>query len=169
MNNRKSQPTATSGDTTSSRYPFLSVDRKNGVSPIVILLLRITCKHCRFVFSICRSCWRGQAYCCGLCRKTARRLSHRKAQKNYRQTEKGKKQHRLAEQKRRSGRALKKIKKTVADRGSTPRRLHDSLGDIVKLLFNRCHICDAIGQIVDLFPRRGYGRQQILTNIGSKA
>jgi hypothetical protein len=68
------------------------------------------------------SCWRGQAYCCVKCRLAGRRNHHREAQRKYRQSEKGKKAHCEAENRRRHSQNQKK-EKNMDDATSTPRRL----------------------------------------------
>lgn len=81
----------------------------------------------------------------------------------YRKTEKGKKAHREAENRRRHG-LSKKNQKNMDDASST---VLPAWG--MKLLlsaWNRifhgkktlhCHFCGRFGVIVDEFPRRGYG------------
>ena len=117
---------------------------------VAVLVVEVTCRWCSLVFCVCRSCWRGQAYCCDSCRKEARRRSHSAAQKRYRSTFKGREAHRLAQRRRRMGR----VKKTVDDQPSTPA----GIGLIV--LHTRrgcCCFCGREGVIVECFPRRGYG------------
>ena len=125
---------------------------------VVELLLEIECKYCHVRFCLCRSCYRGQCYCCDLCRSIAQREAHCQAQRRYRQTEKGRKTHREAERRRR----LKKNglrKKTVDDEGSTPRGPHGSLFVKAHGTLCCCHLCGVYGVIVRQFPRRGYGRR----------
>ena len=81
-------------------------------------MISVVCQCCCTHFSICQSCWRGQAYCSDACRLSARRASHRKAQQRYRQTEKGKRAHRLAENRRRH--AQRADQKNMDDPSSTP-------------------------------------------------
>lgn len=131
-------------------------------------LLIVRCGWCRVYFFICRRCWRGQAYCGNECRRAAKRHAHRKAERKYRRTAKGRRAHREAERRRRMGIG----KKTVADRGSTlePAKYKMSLskGEASGGLRyfqsralvgrrGRCHFCGICGVIVDKFPRRGYG------------
>lgn len=127
----------------------------------------IRCRWCDFLFCICRRCFRGQAYCSDECRLAGKRKNHRKAQRAYRQTDKGKKGHREAENRRRYG-LTQKNQKNMADATRTAlpawcikvliftgllilraRTWFDSTG--------RCHFCGSFGEIVDEFPRRGYG------------
>ena len=128
-----------------------------------VLLLRIHCRWCAFHFCICRSCWRGQAYCCDACRRAAKLKSHRQAQRRYRQTEKGKKAHCQAENRRRYGHPQNQPK-NMDDVTSTPRlpwamklftRISNRTWHID--LASMCHFCGAGGRIVAAFPRRGYG------------
>jgi len=65
-----------------------------------LYLLQIRCRCCGTVFSVCRCCWRGQAYCCDECRVAGTQKNHREAESRYRQTAKGKKAHREAENRR---------------------------------------------------------------------
>jgi hypothetical protein len=128
-----------------------------------MLLLSIQCRWCEFYFCICRSCFRGQAYCCDTCRLAGNLKNKRKAQRRYRQTEKGKKNHREAENRRRYG--LSVIgQKNMDDTTSTVL----PVWCIVVLLWiqNRilwiqptphCRFCDTRGRIVPAFSRRGYG------------
>jgi len=64
-------------------------------------LICVICRCCKKPFCVCQRCWRGQAYCSDACRRAGYLQSHRKAQHRYRQTENGKKVHRLAENRRR--------------------------------------------------------------------
>lgn len=132
-----------------------------------MLLLIICCRRCGNHFCICWRCWRGQAYCCDECRITANRQNHRETQRRYRQTAKGKKTHREAENRRRH-RLNKKIKKNMDDTPSTPLPWWcmswllciQILIVHARAWFDRtscCHFCGCKGVIVDKFPRRGYG------------
>ena len=129
----------------------------------VLLLLQLRCRWCDLTFCICRRCFRGQTYCCDECRLFGRRKNHREAQRRYRQSEKGKKAHREAENRRRYG-LTQKNQKNMDDPSSTAlppwcrrqvkavksRVLH--MGATV-----RCHFCGSAGLLVEHFPRRGYG------------
>jgi len=121
-----------------------------------LLLKEITCKRCGTIFHVCKSCWRGQAYCSDACRTAAKSKAHRKTQQKYSRTINGKKVRALAASRRRR---LGHSKKTVADTPSTP------VGDHVKrnyqdsaTLLPHCLFCGKTGSIVDHFPRRGYVR-----------
>jgi hypothetical protein len=66
----------------------------------------IPCRNCGFRIVICRSCWRGQAYCSDACRESRQRRLHCQAERLYRQTENGKAVHRALEKLRRNRLAL---------------------------------------------------------------
>lgn len=131
-------------------------------------LIQIQCRECSFIFCICRSCWRGQAYCSKGCRESGRRGAHREAQRRYRKTEEGRRKHREAERQRR----IRKLNKTsVADGGSTPYRQGYTIeitgykspvrvqnwNKKIQKGHGECHFCGVCGDIVEKFPRRGYG------------
>ena len=133
----------------------------------ILLLRQLRCKWRHILFYICRRCFKGQAYCCDECRIAGRRRDHREAERRYRQTLKGKKSHRLAENGRRH-RSSKKNQKNMDDPSSTPMS-----GYCMGLLFlvrlfvfyarrwcdqaGCCRFCGCSGMIVAEFPRRGYG------------
>jgi hypothetical protein len=144
-----------------------------------ILLLEVQCKWCGMVFHVCRSCWRGQAYCGDACRISGKRHAHREAQRRYRRSAKGKKAHREAERRWRKG-LSKKNKKIMDDRGSSP--LHESIklsscsdrtpGSTDEIgpgglnSIGECHFCHSMGKIVARFPRRGYGKGKYSARCG---
>ena len=123
----------------------------------IFLLLEIRCRWCGVSFCICRRCWRGQGYCSEACRSSGRRQVHREAQRRYRQTQKGKKAHRHAENRRRHELSQGNEKKMddPSSRGlalsakEIPVAAHDG-GKGVR----RCHFCGREGRVVDRFPRR---------------
>jgi len=94
---------------------------------------------------------------------SARRASHRQAQRRYRQTQKGKLAHRLAENLRRH--AQKADKKNMDDASSTP-----AVSVYKMALKNKkaislppvkphfCQFCGKPGSVVEKFPRRPYGK-----------
>jgi len=98
-----------------------------------------------------------------MCRLSGKQKNHCKAQRKYRQTEKGKKAHREAENRRRQG-LSQQIQKNMDDPSSialpvwcmTPIKAVKnrilSVGTAV-----RCHFCGSAGLLVEHFPRRGYG------------
>jgi len=73
--------------------------------------ISLECCWCEKPFVVCRSCWRGQRYCSKGCSKLGSQRSHRKAQKKYSQTPKGKISQRARQQ-------TYRLKKSVTD-GST--------------------------------------------------
>lgn len=134
-----------------------------------ILLLEVQCKWCGMVFHVCRSCWRGQAYCGDECRISGKRHAHRESQRRYRRSTKGKMAHCEAERRRRKG-LSKKNKKIMDDRGSSllfggiklstcSDRTPGSTDEIELEELNsmgKCHFCNSTGKIIAQFPRRGY-------------
>ena len=52
--------------------------------------IEIYCLTCSASFQICNSCYRGQKYCSDSCRKTGYVKKHRKIQRNYESSKKGK-------------------------------------------------------------------------------
>ena len=78
---------------------------------------------------------------------------YREAQRQYRQTEKGKKTHREYEEKRR----IRNNKKTVADVTTTPQEACDI--ELPQLPGNqpKCLFCGLSGIVAPRFPRRAYG------------
>lgn len=135
---------------------------------IVELLLQIKCKYCQQCFLLCRSCYRGQCYCCGRCRFIAQREARRRAQQRYRLTKKGRKAHREAERRRRI-RKTRNIQKTVDDKGSTPPIPHAILFAKPLNSTGFCHYCGVAGVIVRNFPRRAYGGRCSRRNYDKKA
>ncbi len=129
-----------------------------------MLLMPITCRLCREIFHICRCCYRGQAYCSGLCRILRKRQKHRQAQRRCRQTPKGKKAHREAENRRRQKLAGRKTEINMDDATSTVRlRWFITMAIFAHLLCSkmksgfekpRCRFCGVCGQVVDRFPPR---------------
>lgn len=127
------------------------------------LLLATCCRWCGSVFFVCQSCWRGQAYCCDQCRLCGHLHKHRESQRRYRRSSKGKKAHREAENRRRHGWS-EKSEKNMDDATSTV-LICWCIGGLMNTLNHifhshkepRCHFCRSLGQVVDEFPRRGYG------------
>ena len=141
------------------------------VQATLVPLLEIPCRWCGGLFCICRRCWRGHRYCCERCRQEAKQTAHRESQRRYRQTEKGRKNHRQAEKRRRMG-LSKKTVEIVDDTGTTrPYRRHriqaedlkDSIARARKLGYRvcRCDVCGRWGIVVRQFPRRGYGKRPV--------
>jgi hypothetical protein len=133
----------------------------------ILLLLQIRCGWCHLIFYLCRSCWRGHRYCSDPCRLAAKRKQRCEAQRRYRQTAKGKKTHCEDENRRRHGLSKKKVKKNMKnmDDASSTRLpawckwLLLAIGKRILPVQTKtcCHFCGSCGQIVDEFPRRGYG------------
>ena len=128
-----------------------------------MLLKKISCRWCGFIFYMCRSCFRGHAYCSDPCRTAAKQKKHCKVQRKYRGTDKGKKTHCEDENRRRHG-LSKKNQKNMDDTSSTalPAWVIGLLCRFWSRIFlvekaPYCHFCGCTGQIVDKFPRRGYG------------
>ena len=131
---------------------------------LFLFLIEVCCHECGMKFCVCQRCWRGQAYCSEECRCSGRRRVHREAQKRYRQTPKGKKAHREAENRRRHGWSKQNGKKMddLSSKGLVSRVIglpvyadFLTVGD--EPGFNssrRCHFCGCQGQVVDRFPRR---------------
>ena len=69
------------------------------------------CACCGSLFDTCKKCYRGQVYCSVTCRIAGYRERHREAQRKYRKTKKGKKQHKDAEGRRRKKQQQGKKKK----------------------------------------------------------
>ena len=53
------------------------------------VILRLLCRRCRGVYTICRSCYRGHAYCGDLCRDESRLEQKRASNKRYRESPEG--------------------------------------------------------------------------------
>ena len=115
---------------------------------------------------MCRSCWRGQVYCCDQCRLYAKRKKNSKAQRKYRRTKKGIRNHREAENRRRHRLSKKDPApgKKLDDAASTvlPAWCKVFLVDMLNRIFQVfvpvfCYFCGKPGQVVDAFARRGYG------------
>ena len=131
---------------------------------------------------MCQSCWRGQVYCSDECRDAAQCEAHRAAERRYRRTEKGKKAHCEAENRRRMG-LTKKSGEIMDDEGSrlqcscTKIAVSAGLSDEERngcdenapIEVGRCHFCSSLGVIVDQFPRRGYGKQDYTVERASVA
>lgn len=129
-------------------------------------LIEIQCRWCELTFCICRSCWRGQAYCCNICRLLGKLKIHREAQRRYRKTDKGKKAHCESENRRRHGLSKKnqKEQKNMDDATTTvlPAWCIRLLLCIQNRIFHvqkasHCHFCGCPGEVVVQFLRRGYG------------
>ncbi len=118
-----------------------------------MLLVEVHCRFCGARFFVCRRCWRGQVYCSKECRRQGMLRVHREAQRRYRQTQKGKKAHRQAENRHRHelSHHFEKNMDDLSSRGSACR--------VIEIVIAakggpRCHFCGCEGVIVDRFPRR---------------
>ena len=89
-----------------------------------VLLIELECNHSKLRFYICRKCYRGHVYC----RSEAQVKSHRKAQSQYRTSNKGHQAHSRNEKMRRMG----KINKTMADESTNTPPLRVILYPIVQ-------------------------------------
>jgi hypothetical protein len=117
-----------------------------------VLLIRIKCKTCHLLFYLCRSCFRGHAYCCDQCRSVAAMKAHRKAQSRYRTSEKGRNTNNIGAKRRR----MQKKQESVADEGSIPPSRSVKLSPSSLLKKITCLFCGISGKVVTRFPRRGY-------------
>lgn len=129
----------------------------------ILKLICVFCRWCNMGFCVCQCCWRGQAYCSKQCRRSGYRKSHRKAQQRYRQTEKGKRAHRLAENRRYYRKKSPSSKNMDDDTSNPPPNMQIGAaceGNLTKFHFNFlkfCHFCGRLGEILSPFPRRRYG------------
>ena len=129
-----------------------------------LFLVEVYCRWCGMGFLICRRCRRGQAYCSEECRRLGRSRVHREAQRRYRQTSKGKKAHRQAENRRRHGWSKENEKKMddLSSKRLPPRVIGFLVYAHLLMIYaragfassRRCHFCGCKGRIVDRFPRR---------------
>lgn len=129
----------------------------------ILKLISVICRWCNIGFCVCQCCWRGQAYCSDTCRRDGYRKSHRKAQQRYRQTEKGKKAHRLAENRRRYRKTSPASKNMDDDTSNHPLNVQirkareENLAKLHRNFIKCCHFCGRLGEIVSKFARRRYG------------
>jgi len=129
----------------------------------MLKLISVFCRWCNAGFCICQSCWRGHAYCSLACRRAGYLKCRRQAQHRYRQTEKGKKAHRLAENRRRHPELYpdsKNMDDATTKRPSNmpiemPRQRNSA--DFHLHFRHRCQFCGRWGEIVAHFPRRKWG------------
>ena len=114
-----------------------------------IALAGITCRWCDSVFALCRSCFRGQAYCCELCRKSARREQCHRAQRKYLDNRDGRRQAAdvaaAYRERLRNGAVARKLpEQIVIDQGS-PRAAFSAE---ILLRLTRCARCGRRGRVV---------------------
>ena len=74
----------------------------------VVAIARV-CRSCGTAFLICTRCWRGQVYCSGECRSSARRRTMAACDKRYRAGDRGKERRRHQERARRQRRRHREI------------------------------------------------------------
>ncbi len=130
------------------------------INRIFMKLIFVACRWCGAGFHVCRRCWRGQVYCGEHCRRAGYLQAHRRRQRRYRQTEKGRKAHCLSENRRRHPELFPDSKnmddgtsKSPSNKGiETTRRANAS--DFPPRFPARCHFCGRSGEIVDRFARR---------------
>lgn len=114
---------------------------------------------CRVLFFICRSCYRGQRYCSGPCRRTARREQRRAANRRHQQSDEGRLDHRDRQRAYRQRRLAR-----VTDQGSAPpidsgsiAPQSDPIGRNARRLARRrvcCIVCGRRGRFIEMFKRR---------------
>jgi hypothetical protein len=144
---------------------FHCIAASGGLQGRMLFLVCVTCRFCQAAFCVCRSCYRRQAYCGAGCRRAARLCSHREAQRRYRQTEKGRRLHCLAENRRRHGKNRAGLKK-MADQSSKPGAVRCKRGPAKQAIgvsfrpggLGYCRFCTRWGVVVSKFARRGYGK-----------
>ena len=128
----------------------------------MVLLQKIVCRCCEVTFHLCRCCYRGQVYCGQACRMAGYLRNHREAQKQYRETDNGKRSHREAEKRRRMKSSPKSsvTSRALQACASLAKRIHSLL--VEKSGTERgavhCAICGIAGTSVESFPSRGYGK-----------
>ena len=123
----RSQPTWTRASVPPRRSPGLPspphpapASRRAGVSARGGLWRTRRCRGagCGTVFSICGSCWRGQAYCGAPCRATAQRAQRRHATARHQRSPEGRLDHR---DRQRAYRARRRFRVTDAPSTRPPR------------------------------------------------
>ncbi len=144
---------------------------------MTMYIIIVACRHCSIEFNVCRGCWFGKAYCSDTCRIKNQTERHRESQRQYRQTDKGKKCHADSERSRRQRQHQQKHaqKNTVDDDSTTSPVDSSNLGEIGNEAANIsfctkqegefsaqryafCVVCGCLGVIVPEFPPRAYGK-----------
>lgn len=87
----------------------------HGSIGIPVELVELICRRCSGKFELCRSCYRGQAYCGDACRQAARRDSIVRARGRYASSRRG----RLKHQDRQNHYRRESRKRNVTDHSST--------------------------------------------------
>ncbi|KPA11400.1 hypothetical protein MHK_008398 [Candidatus Magnetomorum sp. HK-1] len=119
-------------------------------------IIKIECSCCGKIFYKCRRCYRNNRYCSEECKKSGLRESLNMAQKKYRKTEKGKKQHAESEKRRRSRKKTKKNKKTLKKYQSCMCMMMKLVQKFKKKTKAKCQNCGIEGEVVEKFSKRGY-------------
>ncbi len=130
-----------------------------GVQPLRFYERRCHAPGCGVLFFICRSCYRGQRYCSGPCRQTARREQRRAANRRHQQSDEGRLDHRDRQRAYRQRRIAR-----VTDQGSAS-PLHsgsiapqsDPAGPNARHVARRracCVVCGRRGRLIEMFKRR---------------
>lgn len=114
------------------------------------------------MFLICRPCYHGHVYCSKECRERGYKKNHAKAQKKYRQSEKGKEYRKEAAKKYRYQKWLNRNESVKTN------KLISNIAPILsKAPFQvakcktRCHFCGREGIVVKEFSPRWYKRHPI--------
>lgn len=127
---------------------------------------------CGVMFFVCRSCYRGHAYCCEACRQKARRQQLRAANRRHQQSPEGRSDHRdrqrdyrqrarscVTDQSSRTGCDFGSISRPLAElQAETPAA--EAPDDPLKLTWRErfvrivCIICGRVGRFIDVFFRR---------------
>ena len=138
-----------------------------------VVFRQLVCRglECGALFVICRSCYRGQAYCSERCRQKGRRQRRREANRRHQQTREGRLDHRDRQrayrQRRREGRVTdttsrtrrcsaknilqRKLQRLAAEPDS--RREEDDHEGIVQVE-PVCIVCGRHVAFIELFPER---------------
>jgi len=127
----------------------------------MVLIKEIYCKCCGCVFYICQSCYKGHQYCSQECKESGYRENHRKAQKRYQESTRGKKNRSKAAKKRRIGKKkreglYRKLMKTcicIMMLFTKNKNKNIETGDNK---VEKCKLCGKEGIIVEKFPIRSY-------------
>ena len=129
--------------------------------PAQVILLQLFCRAagCGGLFFVCRSCYRGQAYCSQRCREKARRQQRRRANRKHQMSLEGRLDHRdrQAAYRRRCAARL------VTDQGSAGRQRLPILAvnatgerrEVPREAWHGhfCVVCERSGRFIDPSPR----------------
>jgi len=129
-----------------------------GGQPLLFYERRCHGSGCGVLFFICRSCYRGQRYCSGPCRRAARREQRRAANRRHQQSDDGRLDHRDRQ------RAYRQRRARVTDQGCAPALASGSIapqpdpnGRNARRLARRpvcCIVCGRRGRLIEMFKRR---------------